>query len=229
MRFALFSLILVSVPALADELATPPAPPATVASVTPPTWSLGAGLTFFAPTTQLIGVLGGTGGLSALATTTPVSPSVSIERLFSPQFALGLGLDASLESTSLTGIAATSPRGSVGVGVSPRFIVTNPDAPVSFTLYSTLFLGYASGGQAVVGAVGNALTSAVSGGVGGGIALELKLLERLSVRAQANLVRLTVSRSTIAVSSGGATSESVLNTVGVNVLPTPSLELRLYL
>lgn len=231
MRLTLITLIAFAAPALADELATPPAPPSPTAPVTAPTWSLGAGLTFFAPTTQVIalaGQLGGT-GLAGLTATTPVSPSVSIERLFSAQFALGLGVDASLESTSLTGIAATSPRGSIGLGLSPRFILTNADAPVSFTLYSTVFLGYASGGQAVLGLAGNTLTSAISGGVGGGIALELKLLERLSVRAQANLVRLTVSRTAIAVSANGAMSESILNTVGVNVLPTPSLELRLYL
>ncbi len=231
MRLALITLILFSVHARADELATPPAPPVpTPSPLTPPTWSVGAGLTFFAPTTtQTVAAAGGLGGLSALTTTTPISPSVSVERLFSPQFALGLGLEASLQSSSITGVAASGPSGTIGLGLSPRFILTNADAPVSFTLYSTVFAGYASGGQAILGLSGTSLTSAVSAGVGGGIALELKLLERLSVRAQANLVRFTVSHSTISVMSGGQTSVSVVDAVGVNVIPTPSLELRIYL
>jgi hypothetical protein len=237
MRFALITLILFSVHARADELATPPAPPvaptppAPPSPLTPPTWSVGAGLTFFAPTTtQTVAAAGGLGGLSALTTTTPISPSVSVERLFSPQFALGLGLEASLQSSSITGFAATGPSGTIGLGLSPRFILTNADAPVSFTLYSTVFAGYAGGGQAILGLSGTSLTSAVSAGVGGGMALELKLLERLSVRAQANLVRFTFSHSTISVMSGGAqTSVSVVDAVGVNVIPTPSLELRIYL
>lgn len=228
----MLAVVLLAAPTFAEELAAPPSPPATPTIA--PTWSIGAGLTFFAPSsTQLLAAgtagLGSLGGLTTLTATTPVSPSVSIERLFSPGFALGFGLEASLQSSSVTGLVAAGPSGSIGLGVSPRFILTNPDAPVAFTVYSTVFGGYASGGQAVLGLTGTALTSSLSFGVSGGVALELKLLERLSVRAQANLARFTLSRSTIGVNSTGGSSQSVVDGVGFNIIPTPSLELRLYL
>ncbi len=222
----MLAVVLLAAPTFAEELAAPPSPPATPTIA--PTWSIGAGLTFFAPSSQILATGSGLGGLTTLSTTTPVSPSVSIERLFSSQFALGFGLEASLQSSSVTGLAAAGPSGSIGLGVSPRFILTNPDAPVAFTVYSTVFGGYASGGQAVLGLSGTALTSSLSFGVSGGVALELKLLERLSVRAQANLARFTLSRSRIVV-SGTGTSESVIDGVGINIIPTPSLELRIYL
>ncbi|MDP3237068.1 MAG: hypothetical protein Q8S33_15010 [Myxococcales bacterium] len=114
--------------------------------------------------------------------------------------------------------------GTIGFGVSPRFILTSADAPVSFTLFSTLFAGYNAG---VPSALGNSVvfSNALSVGVGGGIALELRLLERLSLRVQANLARLSLSTSTTA--SGLIGFSQVV--VGASFIPSPSIELRLYL
>lgn len=221
--------------ALGEEFAPPPAPPTVSARLVTPTWSLGAGLSFFSPVYSA-GTLGGTGGLGSLGAvaTTPVTPSVSVERVFSPQFALGLGFEGSIQSLSgATQGPASSPTGTIGIGLSPRFIMTNADAPVSFTLFSTVSAGYSASGPGSValgtGAAGFLSSSALSVGLGGGVAFELRLLERLSIRVQANLVRLSVTSLTTRFSGGGPAIEQNQTLVGASFIPSPSIELRLYL
>lgn len=232
MRFVSLVAILVATAGLAEDLATPPSP------APPPAWSLGAGITFFVPTTTAVlgaGALPGLGSLTTLSFT-PITPSVSIERVFSPRFALGLGLEASLQSAggpraANAGLAGNeTSSGSIGVGVSPRFVMTAPEAPVSFTIYGSVFAGYAGQSLGILAGVMPSTSSSVSVGVGGGVAFELRLLERLSVRAQANLVRLSVTRLGIAIPSAALVpmNETVFTTVSANVIPSPSLELRLY-
>lgn len=213
--------------ALGAEESAPPPPPAVAPSALPPlatpTWSLGAGLSFFAS-----GVSGGIAattpnGLAPL--TSPVTPSVSVERLFSPRFALGLGLEGTVQNVSTNRGATNVLIGAIGFGISPRFIMTSTNAPVSFTFFSTLLAGYSTGGQAVEGNP-NVFGNALSLGVGGGIALELRLLERLALRVQANLARLSIS-TLASVSGGGNGFNQVV--VGASFIPSPSIELRLYL
>jgi hypothetical protein len=214
-----------------EEVAAPPAPlvvpPTRLPRLATPTWSVGAGLAFFTPSYGLVGLGGAGGGLTSLSVLTPVAPSVSVERLFSPQFALGLGLEGSVQSNNFNPSSRSLLTGSIGLGVSPRFIMTNPDAPVSFTLYSTLLAGYSGApGAATVSPAGLTLSppgSALSVGVGGGFAFELRLLERLSVRVQVHLARLSLTSQTF---SNGAFNQLLL---GASFIPSPSLELRLYL
>lgn len=230
MRLLLAVLVLFASAAGAEAALSPPPPPVTDAApgpqppaapppATAPAWSIGAGLTFFAPvTTQTLtaGMVGLVGGLSLLA---PVTPNVSIERLFTPHFALGLGLEASLSTTASATAAPIS--GSVGFALSPRFILTNVDAPVSFTLYATVFAGYAS---VALSAAPPLSASAVSLGVAGGIAFERRLIDRLSLRAQASLVRLSLAQVTSATGASAAGTTAI----SANLIPSPSVELRLY-
>ena len=234
MRLAsLIAIALVATSALGEELVPPPAPPPISARLVTPTWSLGAGLSFFSPVFSA-GLLGGTGGLAGLGTlaSTPVTPSVSVERVFSPQFALGLGFEGSIQSVSAAQ-TASSPTGTIGIGLSPRFIMTNADAPVSFTLFSTVSAGYSASGPGSVslgtGTAGFLSSGALAVGLGSGVAFELRLLERLSVRVQANLVRLSVASLTTRFSAGGPVTEQNQVLVGASFLPSPSIELRLYL
>lgn len=203
---------------------TPPPAPAFSAPLTYPTWSLGAGLFLSSEGLSGLGIGGiivGGGALSAPA----VTPSVSLERAFSPTFALGVGLQGSYNTTS-SGMVST-PAGTIGLGVSPRFVLTNAEAPVSFTVFSTVMLGY-SGASANVNVSGNASqVTSLTGSIAGGAALELKLLERLALRVQATFARLYVSRA--AVRTAPSAMEAIVTGGGVNFIPSPGLELRIYL
>lgn len=208
---------------LAAEPAPPPPPPTVSAPLTYPTWSLGAGL-FFASEGSL-GVGAALGGVLGGVSVPTVSPSVSLERAFTSHFAVGLGAQGTFTTTQ-SGMAET-PSGSLGVGVSPRFVLTAPEAPVSFTFFTTVMIGYAAATSNVnlTGMLGQ--VSVLSGSVAGGGALELKLLERLAVRVQASFVRFSVSR--LGVKASMNATESTATTTGVSFIPSPGLELRLYL
>jgi hypothetical protein len=203
---------------------TPPPAPAFSAPLTYPTWSLGAGLFLSSDGLGGLGLGGivvGGGALSAPA----VTPSVSLERAFSPAFALGVGLQGGFNTTS-SGMA-NSPSGSLGVGVSPRFVLTTTEAPVSFTVFSTVMIGYsgASGNINVTGTAGE--VTSLTGSISGGGALELKLLERLALRVQATFARLYVSRA--ALKTAPSAAEAIVTGGGVSFIPSPGLELRVYL
>lgn len=237
MRLAFtIAVLLFAFRALGAEERPASAPPVAPASALPPlatpTWSLGAGLSFFAPVSS-VGLLGGTGAGGSLGTlaTIPVTPSVSVERVFSPQFALGLGLEGSIQYVS-SGSQTTSnaPAGSIGVGLSPRFTMTGPDAPVSFALFATLFGGYNSiEGSGMPSSPPVLSSNALAIGVGGGVAFELRLLERLAVRVQASLVRLSLSSFTTRISMLAPQNQFNETVVGGSFIPSPSLELRLFL
>lgn len=234
MRLAVTVVTLLAVRALAgEEFAPPPEPPVATPRVATPTWSLGAGLSFFSPVSSAGLLAGSSLGLLGTVTTIPITPSVSVERVFSPQFALGLGFEGSVQSV-VTAVqpstaAPTTSSGTIGLGLSPRFVMTNADAPVSFTLFSTLFAGYSSSGPSAGVSNFQVSSHALAVGVGGGIAFELRLLERLAVRVQANLARLSLSSVTVRTTGGVAASEANQLLVGASFIPSPSIELRLYL
>lgn len=209
-----------------------------------PTWSLGAGLSYTIGGGLLgLGSLGtpsgGLGGLTVVSSPS-LTPNVSLERAFSPHFALGLGLEAGTSSVSVVGVPQRSPpSGSVAIGVSPRFTLTSASAPVAFTLFATLATGFAGAGSVVsiltptpMELTSSSQTFAV--GAAGGIALEKRFFERLSVRIQAQLARVSLNRFWTAsqlVDSEGAVvnSRNVASVVNANLVPSPSIELRLYL
>lgn len=197
--------------ALAEEQpAPPPVPPSTrLPPINTPTWSLGAGLSFTPP----LNALGITGS--------QFSPILSVERVFSPRFALGLGVDGSVQLESV--LSATIFTGLLGLGVSPRFTLTKPDAPVAFTLFTTLFASY---GRAP-GTAGFATTFGTSVGLAGGLAFELRLVERLSVRAQASVVSAGISSTTSSPVFGSVSLRQDVLTA--RLVFAPSVELRLYL
>lgn len=211
----------------AEPGSLPPPPPAVAPIQAPlsfPTWSLGAGM-FLVSDLQLgIAGLGG-GTLASLAAPT-VAPSVSLERAFSPQFAMGLGLQGSFFSTQSGG--SETPTGSLGIGFSPRFVLTDPTAPVSFTFFTTVMIGYAGTTTNVnLTGMNGVLVSALTGSVAGGGALEIKLLERLALRVQASFLKFSVARTGLKASP--MATEAVVTVTGVSVIPSPGLELRLYL
>lgn len=219
-----------------------------------PTWSLGAGLSFgSAAAYGLGGLVGATpgglggataGGLSVLASPyLSVAPNVSLERQFSTRFALGLGLglEAGVNTSSTVGATRPSPAsGSAAIGISPRFTLTSESAPVAFTVLATVFTGYAGyggvltiGAPAMVEATYTAQTFSV--GVLGGIALEKRFLERFAVRIQAQLARVALNRQWNSYPSFDQATGTVLDNrnvssfVNASFVPSPSIELRLYL
>ncbi|MBM4776425.1 MAG: hypothetical protein GQE15_01870 [Archangiaceae bacterium] len=209
-----------------------------------PTWSLGAGLSYtFGGGLLGLGALGtASGGLGGLtvASSPSLTPNVSLERAFSSHFALGLGVEAGTNSISVVGVPQrTLPSGSVAIGLSPRFTLTKTSAPVAFTLFATLATGFAGSGSVVsiltptpMEVTSSTQTFAV--GATGGIALEKRVFERLAVRIQAQLARVSLNRfwttSQLSDSEGGVVnSRNVASVVNANLVPSPSIELRLYL
>lgn len=216
-----------------------------------PTWSLGAGISFgfFGGLASLGGLAGvgstPAGGLGGLTTsggfTVAASPNVSLERVFSSRFALGLGLEGGFNAGDTVGATLPNPSsGSVALGLSPRFTLTSEDAPVGFTAFATAFAGYSSlgavlafGGQTPMEFEYSAQLMTL--GAAGGFALEKRFFERLAIRIQAQFVRVTLNRywttsRTTDLSSGTVTpSRNVSSVVGASFVPSPSIELRLYL
>ncbi|MDP3233768.1 MAG: hypothetical protein Q8N26_13390 [Myxococcales bacterium] len=131
--------------------------------------------------------------------------------------ALGLGVEAAV--TTLSPFGTT--WGSATIGVSPRFTLTPEHSPVAFTVLATVFTGYSS--LSVLGPMG---TQTVSGRASGGIALEKRFFDRLAIRIQAQLARVTLSRTSSPLTTGNQAVGSVIN---ASFVPSPSIELRLYL
>lgn len=200
--------------ATSDEAPSPPPLAALSQPIAYPTWSLGVGAFYDVERSV---------GSSVVTGAPPVTPSVSLERAFSRQFAFGFGFQGTYQSTQAG--SADAPFGTIGFSLSPRFVLTEPDAPVSFTFFTTAMLGYGAGTMSFGLATPSAQLTAITGSVSGGGALELKLLERLALRVQASFVRFSVSRSSVRLTTGEAAS----TTVGVSVIPLPGLELRVYL
>ncbi len=225
----MFVATVVAVLVAAEPGSLPPPPPA-VAPIQPPlsfpTWSLGAGLYLVTDSPfPLAQALVGSLATAAFAAPT-VTPSVSLERAFSPQFAMGLGLQGSFFSTQSGG--SETPTGSLGVGFSPRFVLTDPTAPVSFTFFTTVMIGYAGTTTNVnLTGMNGVLVSSLTGSVAGGGALEIKLLERLALRVQASFVKFSVART--GLKANATATEAVVTVSGVSLIPSPGLELRLYL
>jgi len=113
---------------------SPPAAPA----VSWPRWSVGTGFGFFdaVGTTSLAGSLGGLGGLSTVSASP--TPRLTFERLFGEHVGLMVGLFGDYQSIKEANIE----RGSVGGLLGPRFIITNPDAPVAVSAYAAALLAY---------------------------------------------------------------------------------------
>lgn len=217
--------------------------------LTGPTWSLGAGLSLafggtLGPGAMLggLGGLGGAtpGGLGGLSTASAsLAPNVSLERMFSSRFALGLGLEGAVTTSATVGAMVPGPSsGSAAIGVSPRFTLTSPSAPVAFTVLATAFTGYFSqGGTSLITPLGEFPAGAQTLTVGalGGIALEKRFLERFAVRIQAQVARVSFNRSWTAFPtqdpSTGVVSENrnAASYVSASFVPSPSIELRLYL
>jgi hypothetical protein len=228
-RLVVIAVVVASAPSRADEPAA--APPFV------PTWSLGAGLTLGS---QYFGGLLGTGGLGVLGglgTLTyaypGIAPNVSIERAFSSRFALGLGLEAAVGTSTTVGSTLPAPTAvSVNLGVSPRFTLTPRSAPVAFTVFATVFAGYSTFSYPVT-EDRTTSSKAFSLGAAGGMALEKRFLERLAVRVQAQLVRLGFVRTwaTLPTVPGplAAENSTVNSSFNASLIPSPSIELRLYL
>lgn len=211
-----------------------------------PTWSLGAGLSYsFGGGLLGLGGLGtaapgGLGGLTVLAYPSLV-PNVSLERAFSNHFALGLGVEAGVSTTSMVGATRPNPvSGSIAIGLSPRFTLTSASAPVAFTVFATLATGYSSSGAVFSTGTPTPVdvswsSQALSVGVLGGIALEKRFFERLAVRVQAQLARVSLNRGwsasqSLDQSTGAVVdARSVGSVVNASLVPSPSIELRLYL
>lgn len=201
-----------------------------------PTWSLGAGFSYgFGGLLGLGGMgtasPGGLGGLGVLASPSLV-PNVSLERAFSNHFALGLGLEAGVSTSSTVGATRPNPvSGSVAIGLSPRFTLTSAAAPVAFTVFTTMATGFGSWS----GAVDTSNSQTFTVGLSGGVSLEKRFFERLAVRIQAQLARVTLNRAwsawqTIDPSTGAVVdARSVGSVVNANLMPSPAIELRLYL
>lgn len=197
-----------------------------------PTWSLGAGLSYgFGGLLGLVAASPDSPGLVALASPSLV-PNVSLERAFSNHFALGLGLEAGVSTRSTVGSTRPSPvSGSVAIGLSPRFTLTSAAAPVAFTVFTTMATGIASWG----GADNTSNSQTLTLGLSGGVSLEKRFFERLAVRIQAQLARVTLNRTWSAwqavdpMTGAVVDSRSVGSVVNANLVPSPSIELRLYL
>ncbi len=221
-------------------------PPEDESSRLAPTWSLGAGLSFGPGGSFGLGGLaslgpsGGLGGLGVLTlANASVTPNVSLERVFSSRFALGLGLEGGVNTSSTVGATRPNPAsGSIAIGVSPRFTLTSQSAPVAFTVLATVFTGFASGGGVLISTPLQEFTfsaQTLSVGAMGGIALEKRFFERFAVRIQAQLARVTFSRNwssspTQDLTTGAVTdNRNVSSFVNASFVPSPSIELRLYL
>lgn len=216
------------VPVAAPAVAPAP-PPAPVPSW--PRWSVGTGVGLFdgAPVGLLGGGLGslgggGTGGLGGLGGLSVVAfapaPRLTFERLFGEHLAMGLGVVGDYQSVAQTRFE----RGSVSVLVGPRWIITNPDAPVAVSAYAAGLFGYG-----VIDFGDSKGTTLTVGGVGG-LALERWLIERLAVRLQVQLIRATWNESQTSLASplNPVPAGSTSNSTQVSFIPGPSLELRLY-
>jgi hypothetical protein len=228
-RLAVIAVVAAAASSRADEPHQPQAvPPFT------PTWSLGAGLTFGSAYAGLLVGAGALGGLGSLTYASPgVAPNVSIERAFSSRVALGLGLEAAVGTSTTVGSALPGPTSvSVNLGVSPRFTLTPQSAPVAFAVFATVFAGYSTLSYPVSEdqATGSRMLSL---GALAGISLEKRFLERLAVRVQAQLVRLGLVRTwaTLPTAPSPLTAENLVvsSTFNASVIPSPSIELRLYL
>lgn len=183
-------------------------------------------------------MLGGLGGLTLGYGYPSLAPNVSLERVFSSRFALGLGLEGGLNTSSTVGTAPSLPWGSAAIGVSPRFTLTPESAPVAFTILATVFTGYSGfGGKYLITPLQEVTYSVqtLSVGATGGIALEKRFLERFAVRIQAQLARVMLNRNWTSSPTRNATTEEVTESrivssfVNASFVPSPSIELRLYL
>lgn len=223
------------------SVATEPAPPPpvdnrSVAPSTPPAapvaswprWSVGTGLGLFDGVSSGLAVgglgglagaggLGGLGGLSTLNLSP--TPRLTFERLFGEHVALALGVFGDYQSVQ----EAAFERGGVGAVIGPRFIITNPDAPVAVSAYTAALVSYAI---TDLSQFGSSTTSV--GGVGG-LALERWLIERLAIRIQVQLLRATWSETkSWADSALGGRQVVWSHSTQVSFIPGPSVELRLY-
>lgn len=244
-RIAISLFLVTSASALAER------PEAEASQRLAPTWSLGTGLSFGSGSVGasagglggLAATPGGVGGLGGLTTGFgagfAVVPNVSLERVFSSRFALGVGVEAGVSTNSTVGAPRPDPTwGSAAIGVSPRFTVTPESAPVALTVLATAFTGFASsGGVWAVTPLQEFTYSAQTLSVGamGGVALEKRFSDRLALRIQAQLARVALNRSwTVLPTVDQATNtvsegRSVGSFVSASFVPSPSIELRLYL
>ncbi len=206
-----------------------------------PKWSLGAGIGFGDSSFAFggLGALGGLGGFGWWYQAFTPTPRLSFERIFSEHFVLGLGLTASYEvgsSPTFGPVIAGSTlsrneSGSTAISLFPRWILTNADSPVAFSVYAAATGGYAAvriGYPEEEPQIGRSY----SVGLNGGITLERMLIERLALRISTQIVHATLaqnfiqSTSTPAVLGSAVTQTST--TAQASVVPSPSIELRLY-
>lgn len=227
------TFVLVGVSASVD--ASPPAPAETALA---PTWSIGAGLGFGF-------FVGGIGTLPGALPSAPgglglwsggLAPSVSIERMFSHRFALGFGLEGTVTTSSTVGSSQPGPLfGGASLGVSPRFTVSPEPWPVALTVFATTFLGGYAGSSSFgsEGVLGRSEFQNLQLGLSGGLALEKRFFERLAVRIQAQLIRVTFTRAWQTLPQMADVAIVPLRSVGssfsAGFAPAPSIELRLYL
>lgn len=222
--------VVVGVRAFADPVAAGPAERPLA-----PTWSIGAGLSFgfggLAFGGGLGSIPGATPSLGGLIAVSGASPSVSLERMFSHQFALGVGLEGNVSTNSTVGSAQRPVAGGASLGLSPRFTPSPESWPVALTFYATSSVGWNAGGFESV--AGRQEYQQLQLALGGGIALEKRFFERLAVRVQAQLLRVTFFRTwnsiPLAVSDETIISRSVSSSFSAGLVPAPSMELRLYL
>lgn len=180
----------------------------------PARWSVGTGLGLFEGTgLAALGSL--SGGLlnTALLNVSP-APRVTFERLINDRLTLGLGLVAQYGKA----VEGGTEQGSVSALLGPRWIFTNPESPIALSGYVAGLVGY--GVVAVSQVAGGTLTL---GGVIGA-ALERVLIDRLALRLQLQLLRVTWSESW----QTGALAAQVSHNTQVSFIPGPSLELRFY-
>lgn len=210
---------------LSQVAAPPPAPtPPPPAHVTePPHWSVGAGFGFFESLgLSTLPALGGSGSLSGLVSST-LTPRLTAERLFGDHFALGLGLVATFQA----GDANSMTNAGVGATLGPRWIITNPDAIVAVSAWVAAVASYG----VLELPTSFALRSTSFGGLAG-VALERTLIERLTIRLQLQLARVTWSRgvleqtATPLIDASPATTRAEVTQA--SFLPAPSVELRFY-
>jgi hypothetical protein len=145
-----------------------------------------------------------------------------------------------VSGSSTVGMRPSPASGSVALGISPRFTLTSETAPVAFTVLATVFTGYSGASSVISVNTPNPIeltgsSQALSVGVLGGVALEKRFFERMAVRIQAQLARVALNRywnagQSINQSTGDVIdNRSVVSVVNASLVPSPSIELRLYL
>lgn len=188
-------------------------------------WSIGAGYGFFEYTG---GIAAGVVGAAPPYAPTPV---LAVERILSDRLSLLLGFTGAYSSGPVlySSPPTTLHTGTLTASLGPRFVLTDTSFPVGVSIYAAGSVGYASTRYEVPEDMAQG-GHTWSFGVIGGVAVERQLIEHLSLRIQAQLVRATLDRSftRLPVTPLSSTSQDRADTsFRVSGMPSPSLELRL--